>query len=146
MDRRETDIRSLAGLMRELDLTVLEFSESGELLKIERGDRSSVTTALPAAVPSRSDGAPAAAHDGRESGEMFLSPMVGVFYISPAENADPFVRIGDRVHRGDVLCIIEAMKLMNEITCDRDGVIADVCVSDGQVVDYGHPLFRIKES
>ncbi|MFQ9859895.1 MAG: acetyl-CoA carboxylase biotin carboxyl carrier protein [Evtepia gabavorous] len=72
------------------------------------------------------------------------SPMVGVFYAAPAENAEPFVKVGDRVKRGQTLCIVEAMKLMNEIMAELDGEIVEVCVQNGQVVDFGCPLFRIK--
>jgi acetyl-CoA carboxylase biotin carboxyl carrier protein len=71
--------------------------------------------------------------------------MVGVFYAAPAENADPFVKVGDRVKKGQTLCIVEAMKLMNEITAERDGQIAAICAQNGQVVDYGCPLFRLAE-
>lgn len=70
---------------------------------------------------------------------------MGVFYAAPAENADPFVKVGDVVHKGSVLCIIEAMKLMNEVVAEKDGVIEAVCAENGQVVEYGTELFRIKE-
>ena len=72
------------------------------------------------------------------------SPLVGLFYAAPAENAEPYVSIGDHVKKGQTLCIIEAMKLMNEITAEEDGVISDICVTNGQVVEYGTELFRIK--
>lgn len=71
------------------------------------------------------------------------SPLVGVFYAAPAENAEAFVSVGDRVKKGQVLCIIEAMKLMNEITAEADGVIKEICVTNGQVVEYGTELFHI---
>ena len=73
------------------------------------------------------------------------SPMVGVFYAAPAEDAEPFVKVGDKVKRGQTLCIVEAMKLMNEIMAEVDGEIVEICVANGQVVDYGSPLFRIRE-
>ena len=69
--------------------------------------------------------------------------MVGVFYAAPAENAEAFVHVGDRVSKGQTLCIIEAMKLMNEITAEQDGVITEICVTNGQVVEYGTELFKI---
>ena len=72
------------------------------------------------------------------------SPMVGVFYASSAENAAPYVRKGDHVTRGQTLCIVEAMKMLNEITAETDGVISDICVTDGQVVEFGTELFRIR--
>ncbi|MPN56253.1 Biotin carboxyl carrier protein of acetyl-CoA carboxylase [bioreactor metagenome] len=71
--------------------------------------------------------------------------MVGVFYSSSAEDAAPFVKVGDTIRKGDVLCIIEAMKLMNEITAEQDGVVAEVCAGNNQMVDFGHVLFRLKK-
>lgn len=70
--------------------------------------------------------------------------MVGVFYASPAENAEPFVTVGEKVEKGQVLCIIEAMKLMNEICAEESGIISEICASNGQVVEYGTELFRIR--
>ena len=72
------------------------------------------------------------------------SPLVGVFYTSPAEGEEPFVSVGDTVKKGQTLAIVEAMKLMNEIESDFDGVIDAVLVENGQAVEYGQPLFRIK--
>lgn len=72
------------------------------------------------------------------------SPMVGTFYAKPSPNAEPFVEIGKKVKRGETLCIIEAMKLMNEIESEYDGEIVEVLISDGEMVDYGKPLFKIK--
>lgn len=77
--------------------------------------------------------------------ESVLSPTVGIFYAAPAENADPYVKAGDTVRKGDVLCIIEAMKLMNEVLAEKDGVIEAVCAENGQIVEYGTELFRIRE-
>ncbi len=71
------------------------------------------------------------------------SPMIGVFYSSPSPEAEPFVKIGSRVKTGDILCIVEAMKLMNDITADRDGEIVDICAQNGDIVEYGQTLFRI---
>ena len=72
------------------------------------------------------------------------SPMVGVFYSAPAPDAKPFVEVGSKVKTGDVVCIVEAMKLMNEIMAEQDGEILEICVENGQVVDYGCRLFRMK--
>ena len=71
------------------------------------------------------------------------SPMVGIFYAAPAEDAEPFVEVGRRVKKGDTLCVIEAMKLMNEIPAEQDGVITGILVKNGQTVEYGTPLFQI---
>ncbi len=72
------------------------------------------------------------------------SPMVGTFYRSPSPDAAPFTEIGERISGGDILCIIEAMKLMNELESDRDGVIREICVEDGEPVEYGQVLFRVE--
>lgn len=72
------------------------------------------------------------------------SPMVGTFYLKPDPNSNPYVEIGKKVKKGDILCIIEAMKLMNEIECEFDGEISEILVKDGEMVEYGKPLFKIK--
>ena len=76
-------------------------------------------------------------------GMIVKSPLVGTFYAAPAEDADPFVSVGDQVKNGQTLAIVEAMKLMNEIESDFDGKVAEVYVENGQAVEYGQPLFRI---
>ena len=78
-----------------------------------------------------------------QPGQMVTSPLVGVFYAAPAEDAEPFVRVGDTVKEGQVVAIVEAMKLMNEIECDCSGTVAEILVENGQAVEYGQPLFRI---
>jgi acetyl-CoA carboxylase biotin carboxyl carrier protein len=72
------------------------------------------------------------------------SPMVGTFYSAPSENVDAFVKVGDKVGKGTVLCIVEAMKLMNEIECEVEGSIVEVLTKNGEMVEFGQPLFKIK--
>ena len=79
-----------------------------------------------------------------ENYKIVKSPMVGTFYASSAPDKDPFVKVGDKVHKGQVLCIVEAMKLMNEIESEFDGEIVEICVKNEDVVEYGTPLFKIK--
>ncbi|MBP3463355.1 MAG: acetyl-CoA carboxylase biotin carboxyl carrier protein [Clostridia bacterium] len=79
-----------------------------------------------------------------EEGNIVKSSMVGTFYSKPSPNADAYVSVGDNVKKGDVLCIIEAMKLMNEIESEFDGEVVEILVKDGEAVEYGKPLFRIK--
>lgn len=76
-------------------------------------------------------------------GNLVKSPLVGTFYTAPAEDAEPFVKVGDKVKKGQVLAIVEAMKLMNDIECEFDGEVAEVYVKNGEAVEYGKPLFRI---
>lgn len=80
----------------------------------------------------------------QQEGKLVKSPLVGTFYAAPAEDAQPFVKVGDKVAKGQTLAIVEAMKLMNEIESDFDGEIAEIYVENGQAVEYGMPLFRIK--
>lgn len=80
----------------------------------------------------------------KPEGKVVKSPLVGIFYTSPAEGEEPFVQAGDVVKKGQTLAIVEAMKLMNEIESDFDGVIDEVLVENGRAVEYGQPLFRIK--
>ena len=140
----DTDIRKYADLMRELDLTGLEITENDRVVRLERAPAVSTLpreTVAVAAAPAEATPAPAT---GEVEGDVVTSPMVGVFYAAPAENAEPFVKVGDHVKRGQTLCIVEAMKLMNEIMAETDGEIVAVCAENGQVVDYGCPLFRSK--
>jgi acetyl-CoA carboxylase biotin carboxyl carrier protein len=102
----------------------------------------SQTSPNPAAVH-----APAAVPEAEESDEglhVVTSPIVGTFYRSPSPEAEPFVSVGDRIGKGDVLCIIEAMKLMNEIESDVDGIVARIYPQNGQPIEYGEKLFAVK--
>lgn len=138
---KDEEIRKYANLMRELDLTGLEVTENDRVVRLERTPATPVRhqeTVAVAAAPNPQS--PVLGVGGTE----VTSPMVGVFYAAPAEDAEPFVKVGDRVKKGQTLCIIEAMKLMNEIMAETDGEILEICAQNGQVVDYGCPLFRIK--
>ncbi|MGL5868613.1 acetyl-CoA carboxylase biotin carboxyl carrier protein [Clostridium chrysemydis] len=80
-----------------------------------------------------------------KGGKIITSPMVGTFYAKASPDSDPFVTLGDNVNKGDVICIIEAMKLMNEIESESNGKITEVLIKDGDMVEFGTPLFRIEE-
>lgn len=82
----------------------------------------------------------------KAEGSIVESPLVGIFYAAPSEDGDPFVKEGDRVERGQVLAIVEAMKLMNEIESDFAGIVAEIYVKNGEMVEYGQPLFRISQT
>ena len=137
---KETDIRKYAQLMKELDLTGLEVTEKDQKVRLERTVPVAAIPAAPVEVPTVS------APDKAENGDYISvkSPIVGLFYAAPAENADPYVSLGDRVQKGQTLCIVEAMKLMNELSAECDGVIEKICVTNGQMVEYGTELFRIR--
>lgn len=138
---KETDIRKYAELMKELGLTGLEITEDKSKVRLERTASVSAKEtvySVPVSEPA------AQSTSGNNDYISVKSPIVGVFYSAPAENVDPYVVVGDNVEKGQTLCIVEAMKLMNEITAEEDGVISKVCVTNGQVVEYGTELFRIK--
>lgn len=137
---KETDIRKYAQLMKELDLTGLEITENDKKVRLERTAPAAGVRPVSAEVPTVS--APAKAENGDYIS--VRSPIVGLFYAAPAENADPYVSLGDRVQKGQTLCIVEAMKLMNELNAECDGVIEKICVTNGQMVEYGTELFRIR--
>ena len=143
-------IESLAKLMKETGLTGLELVEEGQQLRLERQVEvvaAPVAAAVPAApVPATGAEALGVTHEEPapvKEGTLVLAPTVGVFYSAPGPDARPFVEVGDQVKKGDTLCIIEAMKLMNEIPAEVDGTVAEICVSNGQVVEFNQPLFRI---
>lgn len=133
----EAEIRKYAMLMQELGLTGLEVKENVGVVRLERAG-----AAAPAASAAAAD--PVAAQSPAPSaGLLIRSPMVGVFYAAPTEDSEPFIKEGDHVKKGDTLCVIEAMKLMNEIPAEQDGVITGILVKNGQTVEYGTPLFQI---
>ena len=164
------DIVTLIEAVSKNNLTSFVLEENGTKLSLKREkERETVVTAVPApgfapvsAAPmmsqpsaafqvsgaSEASGAetPAANAESRDiaSGNTVSSPLVGTFYASPSPDAEPFVKTGDRVKKGQVLGIIEAMKLMNEIESEYDGVVEAVLVNNEEVVEYGQPLFRIK--
>ena len=146
------EIRELAQIMKENGLGVLELQEDGTSLRLETACATApvVQAVVPAAAPAApapAPTAPATAQDGTpvdfNNLKEVKSPMVGMFYQAPSPEADPYVRVGSKVKKGDVLCVIEAMKLLNEITADTDGEIVDVWVENGQLVEYGQVLFKI---
>ena len=149
------DIKALAELVSKNNLSALEYSEGETHLRIENAPRTVTAAPAQAALPAAPaapaaapavEAAPVAAADAGadfNAAKMVTSPMVGVFYASPSPTDPPFVTVGSKVKKGDVLCIIEAMKLMNEITAEEDGEIIDICATNGSVVEYGQILFKM---
>ena len=151
-------IKALAQILAQNDLSALEINEGETRIRLERTAAQPVAQSgtvlvappMPAAAAQPMQEAPASApvdDPGVDFNDVFeaKSPLVGVFYAAPSPGAEPFVRVGSHVKKGDVLCIVEAMKLMNEIQAERDGEIVDICAHDGDVVEFGQTLFKLYE-
>ena len=140
-------IEKLVKIIEESSLQ--EFSIQEGDIKIKMSKRAGESVAVPFApgmgMPVAGTAAPEAATADETSGEVEeeTSPIVGTFYSAPSPEAKAFVKVGDRVKAGQTVCILEAMKLMNEIESDFDGKVAEIYVENGQAVEYGQPLFRI---
>jgi acetyl-CoA carboxylase biotin carboxyl carrier protein len=149
MDLRK--LKKLIDLVEESGISELELTEDGEKVRISRNFTSNAPMQQYAPVQYNAPqfAAPAAAAPvaveapAIEEGHAVKSPMVGTFYRSPSPDAKSFVEVGDTVAIGDTLCIIEAMKLLNEIEADKAGVIKKILVDNGQAIEYGEPLFII---
>ena len=142
MDLRK--LKKLIDLVQESGIAELEITEGEEKVKIVKGGDVSVNAAAPVALapaPSAAPAAPAAEAEAGQEGHVVKAPMVGTFYRTPSPDAKPFVEVGQAVKEGDTICIIEAMKLMNEIESDASGVVKAILVENGQPVEYGQPLF-----
>lgn len=152
MDIRK--IKRLIELLEESGINEIEIREGEESVRISRGSSYAPPTvqqyAVPAAAPIAPAPAPAnaAPADASEpavpAGHVVRSPMVGTFYRAPSPGAKPFVEVGTRVKVGDPLCIIEAMKMLNQIEADKDGVVKAVLVENGQPVEFDQPLFVVE--
>ena len=138
------DIAALAEIVRQNELTRLEVDGNHVIMeRMPAAVQSAAAPTVVSAVTEQMHPAEAETVPEEKEGVYVKSPAVGVFYAAPAPGSKPFVSLGDTVHVGDTLCIIEAMKLMNEITCEVEGTVAEICVGNGQVVEYDQPLFRI---
>ena len=154
MDKKK--LREIISVFRESGLAKMEVSETTAeetfSLKLE-----SAAAAQPAAMPvpavqyvQAAPGLPAEEQKA-EPGEIkdydkyrnVKSPMVGIFYTAPSPEAEPFVKVGSKVKKGDTLCIIEAMKLMNDVVAEQDGEIVEICAENGSLVEFGQVLFKI---
>ena len=144
MNNRE--IRSLLKLIDEFDVAEFELERDGSRLLIRRGGVD--TTSAPATpavhVAPAAESAPVESPPDAENLHVFTAPMVGTYYSSPKPDADSFVQVGSTIREGDTLCIIEAMKIFNQIESDVDGQIVRILVESGQPVEYGEPLFEIR--
>jgi acetyl-CoA carboxylase biotin carboxyl carrier protein len=141
------DLNKILDLVQAHDLAELELEDGTFRLRVKRGGPHVVTHVVPAAAPAPAlTAAPAAAALPEEGAELAIvkSPIVGTFYRSAEPGTPPLASVGDSVKKGQVLCIIEAMKLMNEIDSEYDGEIVNIYVENGQPVQYGERIFAIR--
>ena len=154
MDLRK--LKSLIDLVSESNISELEITEAEGKIRIVKSEPSAqqahtvymqapavpATPAMPPAVATAAP--PTAAEPSAETGHVVKSPMVGTFYRAPSPGAKPFVEIGDSIKEGQPICIIEAMKIMNEIEADGSGTVKRMLCENGQAVEFGQPLFIIE--
>jgi len=147
----ETDyIEKLAKIIAENGLTEISLEDSEQAITIRKDVivASAPTVAAPVAAPAVQAAAPVPAAAKTETpakkGTPITSPMVGTFYKSPSPDSEPFVSVGSTVNTGDVVCIVEAMKMMNEIESEVSGKIVEICVEDGQPVEFGQVLMYVE--
>ena len=151
MDLRK--LKTLIDLVSESNVSELEITEAEGKVRIVKSapvapvamvaPAPAVTLAAPAA-PAAAPVASAPAAEPEIKGHIVKSPMVGTFYRAPSPGAKPFVEVGQSVKEGDPICIVEAMKILNEIEADKSGVITQILAENGQAVEYGQPLFVIE--
>ena len=140
-------INELAKILRQNQLTKLDLTEGDNRIVLEAAGGRPVAAETPVFVPVETaaelpvETVPEKTETA--AGVEQKSPLVGTVYLAPQEGAEPFVKVGDKVQKGDVLCIVESMKMFNNIEAELEGTIEAVCVDNGQIVEFGQPLFRI---
>lgn len=149
MDLRK--LKTLIDLVSESNVSELEITEAEGKVRIVKGGgvmvqqvAGAVQATAPVQAPAAAAPAPTAAPAEAPRGHIVKSPMVGTFYRSSSPGAKPFVEIGSQVKEGDTICIIEAMKILNEIEADKSGTVIQMLCENGQAVEYGQPLFVIE--
>ena len=140
-------VRRLADILIETGLSEIEVEHNGQRIRVAREITAAATTvyaAAPQPAPVAAPSAPPVVPDAPARGEQVKSPMVGTVYLRPQPDAEPFVRVGDRVSEGQTLLIVEAMKTMNPIASPKAGVILEILVDDAEPVEFGVPLVVIE--
>ena len=149
-------IAELANIMKTNGLTLLDWTEGENRLVLEAAaHKAAPPQPVPAEVPvlaaaSRAPTAveePAAVEEPEQALDLYeqKTPLVGTVYLAPQTGAAPYVSVGDHIGAGETICIVESMKMFNQIAADCSGVVEEICVSNGQIVEYGQTLFRIRE-
>ncbi len=138
------DLRELIELLKDTDITELQVEKDGTKVKIKR-EKFLSSLEMPVHKPATfHEKIVAETEEDTQRLVTVTSPIVGTFYRAPSPESDPFVEVGARVNKGQVLCIVEAMKLMNEIESEVEGVVVKILVENGQPVEYGEPLFLVE--
>ena len=143
------ELKELFELIAERNITEFELEEEGVKLRIKKDGgnvritESATAAAVAAAIESKPDAAAQGEDESLDGLSIVRAPMVGTFYRQPEPGAEPFAGKGQQVKKGQTLCIIEAMKLMNELECEVKGTIVEICVENAQPVEYGQVLFRV---
>lgn len=142
------EIKEIISFLKDTDVTELNIEKEGFKIRIKRGyiygPLEVTKTVKPAEAPSEILPSKEVAPSQEEKLHTVTSPLVGTFYRASSPDAPPFVEVGSKVEKGQVLCIIEAMKIMNEIESDVSGIVRKILVENGQPVEYGEPLFLIE--
>ena len=136
----KNDVKEFIEMLEGSSLSVLEIKNGdGSAIRLEKAISAAPAVVMQANAPaSVNESAPVA------EGKTINSPIVGVFYAAPSPDSNPYVSVGQKISKGDTICIVEAMKCMNEIQSEFDGEVTEVLVKDGDLVEYGQPLFRVK--
>lgn len=141
------EIKDLIALMNDNDLTEVEVETDGAKIKLKKGQEQVVVQEAPRMMPAAAAPAPAAAAPAAApapaAGVTIKSPMVGTFYSAPAPDAEPYLKVGQKVEVGQVICIVEAMKLMNEIKSEIKGTVVEVHVQNGTPIEFGQVLYTV---
>ena len=139
-----SNVKELIKAVSDSDLTSFKYNEGNVSIVLGKNDAEIVSMTEVVTDGITADNHAADIVDKNNTvGNLVKTPLVGTIYLAPGEGEEPFVKVGDRVEKGQVLAIVEAMKLMNEIECEYDGVVQEVLVGNGEVVEYGQPLFRV---
>ena len=138
----KNDVKEFIEMLESSSLSVLEIKNGdGSAIRLEKAACAAPAVVMQANAPAA---APAAQPAPAAEGKTINSPIVGVFYAAPSPDSNPYVSVGQKIAKGDTICIVEAMKCMNEIQSELDGEVTEVLVKDGDLVEYGQPLFRVK--
>lgn len=146
------EIKEFIALLEDSSLSVLELeNENGSKIRLEKPQFVNQTAQFINQAPLQEavaapavQNAPAQTAPSADTGKSIDAPIVGVFYVAPSPDAQPYVSVGKQIKKGDTVCIIEAMKCMNEIQAEEDGEIVEILAKDGELVEYGQPLFKIR--